>query len=439
MKKLVLPLLLLTAAPASAGVVYVPLPGHDTIGDAALEPRILVSNRSNAPHSFTTLFLPQDTDGTAQGEGEATTVAAGLTIELTTAGADRGLAQFESAPELIWAAKLVRPGDAHSLGFYLPVITSENVIAADGSVHLLGWERSAAGRATDLTLVNLGHDESACSIDVFRANGTRIRSRAVVRLAPLSSRLYEDGLAILGETELAGSRAVVSCDQPFFTFALIRDADTGEPSYLGPAGDGRSTLAAPGGGPTECPPDVLCFSRPGVFYEPNPQETIRREVFPIPTGPYSKLHFRVEVYHGGWRSPTGGLHSLFWLALNRHFRLIGFAGFHGPDANDLLFRHGMNLPAGDKPKFIRPFLAVPGTTYVNDFVFDPVGRHLEYRILDLAGNVLLSIVDRPNVNRIHVEEGEDLVADFSSLLGLNASEPPTYGWRYENLTLEVYP
>ena len=94
MKKLVLPLLLLTAAPAAAGVVYVPLPGHETIGDAALEPRILVSNRGAAPQSFKTLFLPQDSDGTAQGDGEPTTIAAGLTIELTTSGADRGLAQL---------------------------------------------------------------------------------------------------------------------------------------------------------------------------------------------------------------------------------------------------------------------------------------------------------------------------------------------------------
>ncbi len=436
MKKLVLLLVLFTAAPASAGVVYVPLPGHAAIGDTAVEPRILVSNRDVVPHSFETLFLPSDSDGTEQGEvTSATTVAPGLTVELTTAASDRGLAQFESAPELLWAAKLVRPGNP--LGFYLPVITSANTIAAGGEIHLLGWERSA-GRATDLMLVNLGHDQGKCAIDVFRADGTQIRSRAVVTLAPLSSRLYQDGLAILGETALAGVRAVVSCDRPFFAFALIRDGETGEMSYLGPAGDGGSALAVPGA-PTECPAGAICFSRPGVFYVPRPQETIRRETFPLETGSYSKLHFRVEVLHGGWKSPSSGLHSLFWLAVNRHFRLIGFAGFHGPGANDVLFRHGMNLPAGDKPKFLRSFVAAPGATYVNDFVFDPVGDHLEYRILDLAGNVLLSIVDQPNVNRIHVEDGEDLVADFSSLLGANVNEPPTYGWEYKNLTLEVYP
>lgn len=438
MKKLVLPLVLFTAAPLSAGVLYVPLPGYPTVGESAVELRILVSNRDAAPHSFQTLFLPQNGDGTEQGEASSTAVAPGLTVQLTTAATDRGLAQFESAPELLWAAKLVRAGDSRSLGAYLPVITSRNAVAAGGEIHMLGWERGT-GRSSDLILVNLGHAESECAIDVFRADGTQIRSRAVVRMAPLSSRLYEDALAILGELVQSDARAVVSCDRPFFAFSLIRDLGTGEVSYVGPAGAGSSTLAVPGGPPTECTAGTLCFSRPGVFYVPSPQESVRRETFPIATGSYSKLHFRVEVVHGGWKSPSSGLHSLFWLALNRHFRLIGFSGLHGPGANDVLFRHGMNLPAPDKPKFIRGFVANPGETYVCDFLFDPVGDHLEYRILDLAGNVLLSITDRPNVNRIHVEADEDLVADFSTQLGQNPLEPPTYGWQYKNLTLEVYP
>jgi hypothetical protein len=263
-----------------------------------------------------------------------------------------------------------------------------------------------------------------------------------VRLAPLSSRLYEDALAILGESDQLNARAEVSCDEPSYAFSLIRDLATGEVSYLGPAGEGSSTLAPPGdggGSGGECPPDAICFSRPGVFYVPTPQESIRRLTFPLATGPYSKLHFRVEVVHGGWKQPASGLHSLFWLALNRHYRLIGFSGFHGPAKNDVLFRHGMNLPAGEKPKFVEPFVAIPGETYVCDFLFDPVGRHLEFKILDSAGNTLLSITDRPNVNRINVEDGEDLVADFSTAAGQNDAEPPTYGWQYRNLTLEVYP
>jgi hypothetical protein len=145
------------------------------------------------------------------------------------------------------------------------------------------------------------------------------------------------------------------------------------------------------------------------------------------------------VVPNGWYPPSNGLNLVFWLAkAGRHFNLYGFAGFKGPSKNQLLFRHGIGMPAGDKPKFTRPLQAQSGQTYVIDYIYNPAGRNLDLKIMDSQGNVIQRVTDRPNVNRIHIDPGEDITADFSNVLGANPNEPPSYNWQYRNLLLEVF-
>jgi hypothetical protein len=428
-------------APIEAGVVYVPVEAKSS-GD---QTRVWVSNTGNDPASFESTFIPLFTDGTARDswpEPVVRSLPPGGTVMIAAApeGA-QGMLELVLHPAMRAEARLVKAGQPaqSAVGAAVPVISSTNSASA-GDLHLQGWQRASGGAVTtDFSLVNLGHEATTCFMVPFAASGAALEVFELP-FRPLSISHFGDVLGFLGIDDIAHVRLRVTCDQPFYVYARV--AGAGGTQFITPSAGGDSLLTRPGSTappPPGCGEGVLCFSRPGVFYAPTPSESVRRETFPVPPGSYSKLHFRVEVVHGGWRSPTSGLHSLFWLAINGHFRLIGFSGFHGPNKNDLLFRHGMNLLAGDKAKFVPSFNAVPGETYVCDFLFDPAGRHLQYTVSDLAGNVLLSITDRPNVNRIHIEQGDVLMADFSTRAGQNPIEPPTYGWQYKNLTLEVYP
>jgi hypothetical protein len=439
------------ASPIFAGSVYVPLATDVEINGIRYETRVWVSNQGTEDRRFSTHFLAAGSDGTDR-EGvtyQTQTVLGGRTMLLTgvAPAGGVGLLEVDGAPQVVVNARLVSSADgAEAVGANLPILSSETLIPAGQEVNVQAWERADL-RVTDFALVNLAKGATSCDVDVIGADGSELVPGALVPLAPLSMIQFRDVLNLIGHPTASSVRARVSCDQTFYTFATTFNPETGEVTFIGPSETLASELTRPGAEPppppppppSQCPQGAICFTRPGVFYVPTPAQSILRLTFPLDTGAYSTVHFRVEVTHGGWKPPTDGLHSLWWLAVNRHYRLVGFSGFHGPNKNDILFRHGMNMLAHAKPKFVRPFVATPGATYVCDYVWDPVGRHVEYTVSDPQGNVLLSITDQPNVNRLHIEEGEDLVADFSTAAGFHPAEPPTYGWQYKNLTLEVYP
>ena len=436
------------AQPAMAGVAYVPVTANVQIEGVDFQTALWLSNVGTVPAGFSTRFIPVNTDGTpvAGQTGQKRMLAPGGTFYLRPLAAPGqfGMLEITTDAGMVAEARLVGmpPGGGESLGATVPVVTADNITAANQTVVLQGLERDADRKRSNLGIVNLGAQTTLCSVSVFRANNAQIQQTAVVAVPAFGQQDFYDVLNILGEVAAEHVRVDISCDQAFFPYTTIYDITSGEVAFATRSLEPNLTSAVPPPDqpqPGNCPDGAICFSRPGVFYRPTPGETIRRETFALDNGSYKKIHFRVEVFHGGWRTPTDGFYSLFWLAINRHFRLIGFSGFHGPNKNDVLFRHGMDIPAGDKPKFTIPFNATPGQTYVCDFTYDAAGHQLVYNLLDTAGHVLASVTDRPNVNRIEVGNGEDLVADFSSQLGLNANEPPTYGWEYRNLTVEVYP
>lgn len=424
---------------AAGSPVYVPLIGNPVNG-VDWDARVVIANRGTVGRTLNSLILPLDSNGTQRGAATVPSrVGAGDTALLELPDSAAGLLELTGAPQLIYNAQLVPAGDGDPLVVQLPIISSENVFAAGERLFLQGWLR-VGERVTDLSLVNLGHVASACTVRYFHASGTPVGAAATVTLAPLSHRIYKDVLQILGLPLASDVRGDVTCDQPFFAFALVRDNLDGQLAVIEPSAmseNGLPEVGDGGGGPGPCPPDAFkCFSLPGVFFAPTKNGT-HRETFDMPTGAYNKVHFRVEVYHGGWRKPADGLHTFFWLALNRHYRLLGMAYARG--GGSLLFRHGINVEAVDKAKFSPKFVAIPGHTYISDYVYDTRERHLELNIYDKANpNVpVLTITDRPNVNQIHIEEGEDLTADFSNI-GDHPNEPATIGWKYLNLTMEVW-
>ena len=62
-KKLLWTLAALAATPLSAGVVYVPLPGYETVGNFVVEPRILVSNQATNDWAYRPLLIAAEVPG----------------------------------------------------------------------------------------------------------------------------------------------------------------------------------------------------------------------------------------------------------------------------------------------------------------------------------------------------------------------------------------
>lgn len=440
-------LVLCSVAPALAGSVYVPAATDHVVDGVRYQTQVWITNSDTTLRQYTTHFIPTGNDGTDRipNWGDTSSVQAGRTVLLASVASpgQMGMLEVSSAPQIVVSARMVGTRDGVTgLGAAMPVISSTNMFAANAVAHNQGWVRSGDLRS-DFGLVNLGSQDATCSISVFRTDGSQIQSTAVISLRPLTQRQFDDALNILGVSAISAVRSETTCDQPFYPYLRTFDRTTGDVFINLPTHTiGESTLNPPGtqGPEPSCTdPGVLCYSKPGTFFTPRPGNDYRRETWNVPAGNYTKLRMRVDIVHGGWTPPSSGLHLAFWLARDgRHRDLYGFAGFKGPGSNTLLFRHGIDLVAGAKPKFTRNFQAMPGQTYKIDFVYNTSPRTLSMKLMDANNNVIHEIVDRPNVNTINLGQGEPITADFSNVLGANPSEPPSYGWQYRNLVMELF-
>lgn len=441
-------LLLLPVASAFAGSVYVPLAADHTIEGVRYQTQLWATNTDATLRQFTTYFIPSATDGTDRPEnwGASTAVAPGRMMLLgTVAGAGQtGMLEISGAPQIVVTARMVATRDGVTgLGAAMPVVGSKNLFAADATAHLQGWIRSGDLRS-DLGVINLGQAEAACSIAVFRNDATQIQGTAVVNIPPLGHRQFDDALAILGEQAIAAARSETTCNQPFYVYLRSYDRTTGELFVTLPSATlDDSTLNPPGAEPPPSPPPQCgagshCFEYLTTPYIPRNGAQNHKFFIDVPSGSYDLLKMQIDVFHGGWQNPTDGLHNIFWLVKDRNFNMYGYVNLRGPGRNDIMLRHGLGTSASEKAKILHPFNALPGETYHFDYTFDTLADRITL-VVSNRGQEVLRITDRPNVNRIHIEPGERLAIALSFIAGLNPNEPPTFGWRYSNLRVQLGP
>src|SRR6185436_4281290 len=166
---------------------YVPVPGPSTLGGASYEVQVSVTNTAPDARDVKQALLALDTDGTQRPTPPSTVqVLAGRSAVVKPGASFRGLLELSGGPELRYTARLAGTGPGR-LGVYLPVITSDTLIKAGETVALQGLI-SGAGRATDLTLVNVAQTASQCSVSLTRADGAVIGSAATFNLQPLSQK-----------------------------------------------------------------------------------------------------------------------------------------------------------------------------------------------------------------------------------------------------------
>ncbi len=427
------------AIPAFAGNVYIPVLGAEIDGISYMT-EVTVSNTGAQDAQFTTRLLPLDTDGTTnEEEGQAILLLSGRTVVLAFGAGETGMLEVETDSGLAFSARVVGESNGDELvGTQLPVVTADNLMAANSVAHLQGWMRDS-DRSTDFGLMSFGQD-ALCSMSIFRAGGGAILSNALFPWKPVSYRHFPDALGLLGVNAIADVRLAVSCDQPFFPFALVTNRSTGELMTIDPSGRGSAGVQ-PAGAPFQCAAGAVCFEEAGVFHVPTPRTPVFRKTVRPPAGQYRQLRALLKVTHGGWfPSRPAGVHNIFWLVKNAKNRdMFGYVNVKGPNANEIFNRHGFNLTQEQKPRAERPLALTPGETYQFEYIYNTAQRFIQLIVSDAAGNVLVTLGGVPNISVISFNSGNTIDMDFGFVEGLNPNEPPTYGWGYTDLVLELTP
>ena len=467
------------AGALSAGTVYVPFASDLTIGGIHYTTELLASNADpGTPRRFSTFYIPAAADGTQRsgaGVGVAVDPARTLLIKNLAAPGTAGMLEIAAAPQIALSARLVASnGAGNRLSIsYLPLITSDTVAPAGERVDVQGWDRQGSNTVTHFALINLGGAPASCSIKVMRANGTQVGGTALLQPVPLSMGFYPDALALLGETHLSNARAELTCDQPFYAFALVQDVLTGHLRFVPPSGSGRSTLVSPAEGPgtggdgggggggggtgggdgnTTTSGGALVFEVPGLFHVPakgSPESHTRVYNIQVPTNKrYGKVIVDVDVTNAGWYAKEPNKHhSVFWLHRGKYLsgkwesNVFGNIGAYGGNGASVKMATNVNLGKGQMQAAKKNVGFVPGGTYHFRYVFDTDGRNRTLSVSQ-GGKEIGAMQDNLIPKGVWTDESGYFMIYFGHenhwAAGLGP-EVPSYGWQYSNLRVAFQP
>lgn len=447
MKKSVVPalaLLALTAAPAWAGKVYIPLLDRSATASSH-RTEVLIANNGAQERRYTATFLAAGTDGTVRsGTSPRAGVLAGRTNRLTglTTTGQPGLLEVDAAPQLLIDAQVanVPAGTGPASSSPVPVISSENALAANTTVHLLGLHRNG-GTVTDLEVVNLAGQSAQCTIGFLRANGTAIGTAATVTIVPLSLRHFGDALGLLGETQAVDARAAVTCDRPFFAFATVFDPAGLDLVFRTPAAAGTSTL----GGTTPPPPgNSIVYTQDGTVHTPARGSEVKTLVAPLDR----QLNLRRMIIE--WDVTPGAFtagfqdknHNLIWVHRGtfRSNTIANVSAF-GPARNEVRNTSNVDVaPTAISAKDV-PFALQQGVLYRIRYVYDAEAGRITTSI-STGGAVVASMEQNATAaNRTLIVRSPGVNVQFghTAAQALEGNEFPTYGWVYANLRIEMVP
>lgn len=276
--------LLATSAPLAAGTIYLPVRNLEIEGMTVV-PHLLISNTDfQAGAAFSTYWIADRTDGVIRpedAESPPIVVGPGETFLLNAMpiDGDAGMLEVDLDDALVADARLVftkTEAEENELPIVIdvPVVGSRNVRPAGDTLFLQGLERTRFGSKTDVTILNLGHQEAQCTARIFRSNGRQIGGNVFLGFPALSHTLFEDAFSVLGTEFLAEAKLELSCDQPFLAFAAINSPDTPVARFARPSLPGTSTLRRPGDGFVE-------FELPGLFFKPVNGDSVRDYDLPL--------------------------------------------------------------------------------------------------------------------------------------------------------------
>lgn len=448
--------LALVTAPAFAGTLYVPILSENGEDASEYSTRIWLTNNGNAPQTVETLLLRMNTDGTANRENaeknvEKTVIRAGSTTVLEIEGPP-GLLEItttEQGAEDLAVNAEIRNADqkyAKETNSVVPVLSSSSISEAGDTITLQGLRRTEDGVFTNVILVNLGHEETQCTVGVFRAPGSQIAGTALLNLMPLSQVQFPDALALLGEAQVRDVNAQVSCDHPFFAYFTLYEREGGEVLVVQPSATGDSSLARPGDNRPSVPGAIL-FTQNGTFHVPTPAEPTKIFNIPVPNDRnFSRITVDLDIHQGGWSWDPSANHSLFWLHRGAccwpqwASNIFGFANAFGPGRNEIKVATNADLPRyQERVAYKRGVPFLEGHNYHLNYVYDAAGGVFQLIVTE-GGNEVVTVQNAATAKVVRSDNSDAFMIYFGheDATGVGP-ERPGYGWRYSNLRVEFVP
>ena len=319
-----------------------------------------------------------------------------------------------------------------------PVIDETTIFQGGQTLALRGLFASDAV-ATHLALVNRSRSANRCTLALATADGAGLGPVTSLTLRPGETRPFVDAFAgrasVLTETQ-----AALSCEQAFYTYAVVADGDTGRLDVVSPVETSEAPALA--GAAAACPTGAICFDAPGVVHIPAPPPgmPVGRVSFPAPTVTAKRFRLSIDVTLADWYPlQPSGKHLIYWFVIQKNIDMPGLLYFLGPDKYEAFARHGMGLKHPQKKKIIDPFRAVVGHTYHVDNDYDMAAGTYTVTVTDTTtGQPGIVLDGRPNVRSYTIKPGLNFLIDMGFFPGHVEGEVPTYGWKYANVHVEVY-
>ena len=313
-----------------------------------------------------------------------------------------------------------------------PLIASDELGAPGRPLILEGLADDA--RRTSLAIANLGDSAARCSVSLTTADGLPTGELSTLEVPPRSHRYLYSALAGLGG--LTGVRAIVSCDQPFYAFAVVPDRTTRSMTIVDPTPQETKVGAAP----CAVSSKSLCFDAKGVVHQPTAATPVKRFAFAVPPGIYTRVKMALDVTVGPWYTgDPDGKHLIYWFVLNKNFDMLGMLYFRGPAAYTALSRYGIGLTHPKKIKLVKPFKGLPGHTYHCENDLDMAGGVINITITDKATGEVVRLRGTANVKQLTAKAGDRFIIDMGFAENKVPDEVPSFGWTYRDIHIEATP
>ncbi|HUO86245.1 MAG TPA: hypothetical protein VM617_02550 [Thermoanaerobaculia bacterium] len=436
----------LVALPALAGTVYLPHAEYRQVDGEFRQVLLWATNPTAEPRSFTLRYIPSNSDGRqSAGAVQEYRVPGGATIPVGVAPLGGvGMAVISGYDHLAFTGELnVLTADNRLISSTeVPLVGSDDVVSARTWAHLMALERDHLVSATDLGIVNLGHEPGQCTVAAFRADGSLIRAPSELALPAAGHRYFADAFGVLGEPQLDGGRFQVSCSVPFWIYATAVGRIPEFVKFVVPAATAQSTLVPPGA-PAANPP-------PASPPAPNPPPTsgasgelLRRDgTFLAAAQGNSYLDFDLPIGRGQrYRSITVD----FDVAVSRFPTnlYVGTVGLMRPVKGGTYYAHTVRA---DRGKSILDMgvgdhlvhrggndVWKPNTTYHVRVHYNGAGNQIVWELFR-GGALVERLVGRVGkTNLVHNGEGMKVFFGLGKAYD-NAFFPP-WGWRFSNLVV----
>lgn len=460
-KPVVLGTLALVAAltPAHAGTVYIPLAPQRAVGTIHYRTEIVAANTGATASPLTTSFLPS---GSASGTPAQVNLLPHTTFVLTNvapAGREGVLAISGGAQIAVTARIVATDSSGRVLGDVpLPAVGSGQAITAGGTAQIQGISHPVTGTVLRFGVINLGSEVAACTAAAFRSNGSAAGSAVSFTASALSQQAFPAPLSALGTRLFADARVEVTCDQPFYPYALQLGPAAGQASVHTPSltlkddatfavavtrprgdgdggggggGEGRGGGSGSGGGGTGGGPvagqDALSYS--GTFLDAKPNDSTRAFTLPLRNGvSYRKITVDFDLYLNQWQTPL--FHAVTSLRRNDRTLYYGLI-LRGDRAKTLIDLGHEQMAKGDGPWKER-------TQYHIRIEADAGSRTITLKVFQ--GNAVVHTVAGPLVSTdLSVPAGKAISVDFGIGRVADGAYFPPIGWKYSNLSVKAEP